>query len=110
MAVIFAAMLMGCAQEEGIAGTYHLTSIEVRGRTYDKNHLEAAGYDYMKDYTVVLNADGTGSLTLQGTTVEIRYEDNALWTDDDTGRTMIYGFENGILSLRQGNMTVNLEK
>lgn len=112
VAVFAVSLLAGCAQQQTdtIVGTYHLRSIEVKNRVYDRNQLDQSGYGYMADYTVVLREDGTGSMTLQGTTVEILYQDNAIRALDGSERTMIYGYENGVLTLRQGNMTVTLEK
>jgi hypothetical protein len=84
------------ASDDGnIAGTYTLYAMEADGEYLDGETIELLDMEEM--VVIVLNGDGTGTLTVDGETEDCTYTDSEII--DDSGYGCPYYMEDGLLVL-----------
>lgn len=66
----------------GKAGTYVLSGAEIQGEEYDADDLDVLGLD-PDDCYIELKSDGTGEVSLFGEEMDIEWEDDEMWPEDD---------------------------
>ena len=82
----------------GKAGTYVLSEAKIDGEKYDADELEELGLD-PDDCYVELNSDGTGEVCLFGEEVDIEWEDDEMWPEDDEDEVLEFEIDGKELTL-----------
>ena len=105
--VVLAFAVAACSSEPAAAsaaGTYVLESITAEGVTQNMSDLEALGMS-AEDFSLTLEEDGTGALTMLGESVEVTWDETGITAEGDTD-TISYTLEAGKLTLTEVGQTM----
>ena len=95
--------------ETKLAGTYVLSAAEYEGQTLGKEELDLIGlYDY--ECYIILEADGTGTLALEGDVDDICWNSQKLWSSADESDSMAFTVNGKTLSVELEGVTLSFTK